>query len=339
MGGKVTGKALQDNDDETSDFEQVQNPPRQQVDDIIDEYKEEATRRDTTPCATIYKYDDNRNGQDRQFCGYFKGSDIPNRHTIGLTYGSGRYAILLNQPKGTAAKGQSTTLVFRIHATYDGLKAAADAEKYAAQNPNGTPGNQHPAAPQRDTTAQSFQMVKEILSLMLPVMRANQAAAIPAASARQEGPREIADQYKMMRDLLRENLMDTANTYNEFRARLANAEDIADAEIDDPTQQQEGGLLEKIIALIEPFFGLIASKSPAAQLAATSLKAAPQFVEVLNDPTLCRMIVTHFDKTKGRARADMALKNIGIDRAHLFGPSATELAAKTAQKPSTQPGK
>jgi hypothetical protein len=305
------------------------------VDRIIDEYKAEAHRRDTTPTCTIYKYINETSGQDRIFAGYFTGEEIPNRHTIGILYGGGRYFLELYQPKGKAEDNEATSFIFRIHEIYNGLKAKAEAEKAKAEAAALPPGQ----ATNQVQAVQSFAMVKDILSLILPVLKAQTPAQAPAPAARQESPQEMMNSYLMMQKLLKNNLFDTAATFREFNRRFTEAEYT---EQEDPgitteeNDKKEGGLLEKIISLIEPFFALIAQKTPAAQFAATTLKAAPQFLEVLNDPALCRMIVQHFDKTKGRQAADIALQNIGINRRQLFATTnqAPGKAAAIRTKPA-----
>jgi len=292
---------------------------RSPVDKIIEEYKKEALRRDTTPKATLYKYI-NPTGADRIFAGYFTGDEIPNRHQIGLTYGSGKYFLELDQPKGKAEEEEGTSLIFSIHEIYDQLKAKADAEaQRKAYGTAGDPGAAAGMVMQQQQPNQSFQMVKEILGLIIPVIKAANQPGTAAAANRGESAQEMFSSYAMMQKMLKANLFDTAQTYREFNKRFTEYEEQDTNGIDTGTpEEKQGGLLEKIISLIEPFFGLISQKTPAAQFAATTLKAAPQFLEVLNDPTLCRHIVNHFDRTKGRAAADIALKNIGINRARLF---------------------
>jgi hypothetical protein len=336
----------QQEEEAPEDYEVFNAPARRQVDDIIDDYKAEALQRDTTPKATIYKYDNEKSGQDRTFTGYFTGDEIPNRHAIGLLYGSGRYAIHLDQPKGTAKQREQTDIIFRIHSIYDQHKATADAEKERkridAQKVDGI--NYNAGAMQAQSNAQPFQMMKEIFSMLLPVIKAaTPPAAIAAPAVRPETPTDMFNSYQMMQKLLKTQLFDTAATFREFSRRYATAENIETVEGDEEPQQREPNIVEKIIEMIEPFFGLIAQKSEAAKITAMGLKAAPQFLEILNDPALCRLIVTHFDRTRGREKSDLALKNIGIDRARLFNrqPSTTGTPAARAKAPppaETPPG-
>ena len=311
------------------------------VDQIIEHFIDEGTRRECTPVQWIYKYDNEKSGDDRQGVGKFSGDEMKDQHAIGLLFGAGRYGIQLYVAKGKSNGQQRKYITFRLGPVYDKYKAEADAErqKKELERMTGQPGAL-PAIPDAGNTAaaQSFLMVKEILSLVLPIVAAGNKAAAPAPIPRQESPAEMFNSYTMMQKLLKNNLFDTAETMKQF-ARRYNPAAIEAEEIDTEPQEPEPekSTMQKIIDLIEPFFSLIANKSPAASLAAQGLRSAPQFVEILNDPALCRMIVQYFDKTKGRAASDMALQNIGINRAALFQQQAQQLTAPRAATGQSRP--
>jgi hypothetical protein len=295
---------------------------KRSFDEIIEHFKEEGRRREVVTTQWLYKYDHEKNGTERIQIGKFQNEDIKDQHEIGLIFGAGRYGVLLYNAKGKADSEERKAYLFRLGDIYNTYKAEADAEKRKKELEkfNGQPAGAAAIQPAGGGTAESFLMVKEILSMILPVLQqANRAAAIPAAGPRQESPAEMINSYSMMQKLLKTNLFDTAETLREYSRRYAGPAQEADFdEADAEPEEKEKNLMEKIIEMIEPFFGLIASKSPAASIAAQGLRAAPQFVEILNDPQLCRMIIQHFDRTKGRAASDIALNNIGINRAELF---------------------
>ena len=289
------------------------------VDQIIEHFVIEAGRRETIPTQWIYKYDNEKNGDDRQGVGKFRGEELKDQHEIGLLFGAGRYGIQLYNAKGKGSKEERKYLTFRLGPIYDKYKAEADAKNHRAEveRISGTTPATIPGSPATGP-AESFLMVKEILAMILPIIKtANSNAA--AAAPHQETPAEMFNSYSMMQKMLKANLFDTAETLKQYSRRYAITAD-ADISDDDETQpeEKEKSVVEKIIQMIEPFFSLIANKSPAASIAAQGLRAAPQFVEILNDPSLCRMIVQYFDRTKGRTAADIALQNIGIDRKRLF---------------------
>lgn len=297
--------------DQTEEETEQEYTTKSEADEVIDEYKEEAARRDTTPNATLYKYE-NESGKNKQFAGYFRGDEIPSRHNIGLLFGSGKYQLLLKQPKGKAKQPEQDTLIFKIHEIYDQHKAKAEAEKakkdyaiQAAADPTGSSGSLQ--------STQTFQQVKEILSLILPLVKETQ----KTQQLRQETPQESLNNWATMQKLLKQNLFDTAETYRNFNQRYLEQDN---EEGGDPveTTEKEPNILNTIIKLIEPFFNLIAQKSAAGKLVADGLRQAPQFIEVLNDPQLCSMIISYFDRTKGKEKANIALKNIGIDREKLL---------------------
>ena len=309
----MSSKARQDEDKDP--FEEMPAPRRSATDELIDHYKEEAQRRDTIPYCYLYKYDDPKTGQEMQQVGQYAGEEIPDPHKIGLKFGSGRYGIKLYTAKGKAECKKTDWSTFKIHPIYDDYKAQADAATHAQELKRITGGTVSlPASIQpAQTTGEAFLMVKEIISMILPLL---QSATRPTGSPRQETPAEMINSYSMMQKLLKTNLFDTAETLKQFSQRYQGPSQ--DAEIDDEPEAKEKNVVEKIIQMIEPFFALIANKSPAASLAAQGLRAAPQFIEILNDPALCRLIIQHFDRTKGKDAADMALRNIGIDRQKLF---------------------
>jgi hypothetical protein len=292
------------------------------VDQIIEHFIDEATRRETIPIQWVYKYDNDKSGDDRQGVGKFKGEELKDQHEIGLLFGGGRYGIQLYNAKGKGNSIERKFLTFRLGPVYDKYKAEADAKAHqTALERIGGPGTLPASIPAPgQSSSESFLMVKEILAMLLPIIgQANRAAQITAPAPRQESPAEMINSYAMMQKLLKTNLFDTAETLKQFSRRYTGEASAADFDETDPEpEEKEKTVVEKIIEMIEPFFSLIASKSPAASIAAQGLRAAPQFVEILNDPSLCRMIVQHFDRTKGRAAADLALHNIGINRAALF---------------------
>jgi hypothetical protein len=311
------------------DYEEEPAKKKSDVDQVIAEYQEEAKRREATAKATYYKYDSDQPRAERVFIAYFTGEEIPQRHELGLMFGGGKYAVKLELPQGTAEERDGTTYVFKIHPVYNEHKARHDAEKrkkelaeLQAANPTAAAGG--------GSAEQTFLMVERILALILPTIKAANTQAALSAPAKNDG-RDLLQQYGLMQEILKNNLYDTAETYREFNQRFKDlsTDSIEDAETDETAEPpaKEAGIVETIVKLIEPFFGLIAQNSPAAKIAATTLKAAPQFAEVLSDPNLCRMIVSYFDKTKGVEKANLALKNIGINRAQLFAGPARSPAA------------
>lgn len=292
---------------------------RYDFDALVEDYVSESEKRETTPKMTLYKYDIEKSngGGDKELTGYFLGDEIPNKHQVGLMFGGGRYQAYLYQPRGTAGEKENVGITFRIGHVYDDLKKQRDEQK--RQEELKKYGLPTPAAPAGTSTAESFIMLKEILSTIMPAIKA-QANATPAPAAP-----DMMTQYAMMQNLLKKNLFDTAETYRAFSRRfnigMEQAQEGEDIEPQLDAEQKEPGIMayvERIIKMIEPFFGLLAQKGPAAQVTAETVRAAPQFAEMLNDPQLCRLIIQYFDRTKGVDVSNQALKNLGINRASLF---------------------
>jgi hypothetical protein len=334
-------------DIEEEGLELLNVPRNSDLDNLIDDYKRESEQYDTTPNMTIYKYENDKTGTQRELMGYFHGEDIPERDMIGKMYGGGRYQISLKRPRGNAKEPMQCTVVIKISHVYDALKARYDEQKrreeIARINASAAPTGSAPASPgQSPSMGESFMIVKEILSLIMPAIKA-QAAPPPQPST----GGDLLAQYTVMQNVLKKNLFDTAETYRAFNRRYGvSFEPGIDEDETEPEPAKEPGFMdyaEKVIKMIEPFFGLIAQKGAAGQTAALAAKAAPQFIDLVKDPVVCRMVVQYFDKTRGTAAADIALKNLGINRTALFsGPSPApggQAARQTHQAAARTPGK
>ena len=310
------------------------------LDDKLDSFKAEAVALQLIPKATFYKYDHPERGSTYQQLGYFAGDDIPSTDDIGRKHGSGRYFVILKRPKGNKPR-PAETYTFKLHPVYDEIKKKAELEEIEkgakkALDSFPTAAGAPSAGGQAGSIRETFYIVHDLLALLLPaVIKQNEPAPQPQ---RQDSEKDILGTHEILRKILKSNLFDTADLYKQLQRKLtlqAPAEETEDEEEGEAEpMEQESNLLEKIVKMIEPFFNLIAKRGALGQAAAATLKAAPQFAEILKDPQLCKMIISYFDRTKGRASADIALQNIGINRARFFQP-AQRIAAPTSSR--TQP--
>ena len=303
-------------------IELVDVPRKSDLDNLVEDYKREAEQYDTTPAMTIYKYENDKTGTQRELMGYFTGEEIPEKHMIGVMFGGGRYQISLKRPRGNAKEPDQCTCVIKISHIYDTHKSRYEEQKRREDIArfNGiSPATMGPASTTSPgaSLGESFMIVKEILSLIMPAIKAQ---AVPAAP--QNPNADLLGQYAIMQNVLKKNLFDTAETYRAFNRRYGSLQEENGIEGDDTDPEpKEPGFMDyaaKVIKMIEPFFGLLSQTGPAGQTAALAAKAAPQFMDLVRDPVLCRMVVQYFDKTRGAAAANVALKNLGINRAALF---------------------
>lgn len=338
-------RAAQSNQPENHDDDQREAEAPQEGDDdffdTIEAYKEEGRLLNAPPNFELFKYHA-LTGKGYSSAGYWTGDDIPNKDEIGRLFGGGRYWYILRHAKGKGEKKKATCKTFYLHERYDELKRQADEEKrqQEAQRRGSMAGTPAPAV----TAQETFTIVKDILALIMPVMK--EANRQPAQIAAQPAP-DMLDTQRMIQQVLKKNLFETAETYSQLARKMAQIdnrpepEDLNDEENDEPEQPKGTRIMEMIIKMIEPFFGLIAQNTIAGKTAAAALKAAPKFAEIIQDKRLCQLIVNYFDQTKGRAAADIALKNIGIKRDELFKqqqPTATAAPAAAAARKQNQPG-
>jgi len=336
-------------DIEEGGIELLDVPRKSDLDNLIEDYKRESDQYDSTPSMTIYKYENDKSGTQRELVGHFTGEEIPEKHTIGEMFGGGRYQISLKRTKGNSKEAMQCTFVIKISHIYDTHKARYDEQKRREEIArfNGITPNEPGRAPLprsgAESFGESFMIVKEILSLIMPAIKA-QAIQPQQATA----GADMLGQYAVMQNVLKKNLFDTAETYRTFNKRFGSFQEengIVDDDDLEPDPKEPGFMeyAEKVIKMIEPFFGLLAQKGPAGQTAALAAKAAPQFLDLVNDPVLCRMVVQSFDRTRGAAAADTALKNLGINRTALFSmPSpapGSQTPGQAQQAAPRTPGK
>jgi hypothetical protein len=342
-------KPAAESDIEEAGIELLNVPRKSDLDNLIEDYKREAEQYDTTPNMTIYKYENDKTGTQKELMGYFSGEEIPEKHMIGTMYGGGRYQISLKRPRGNGREAEQCTVVIKINRVYDVHKARYEEQKRREEiarfngsgSGSGSGSPPVPSAGSGSALGESFLIVKEILSLILPSIRAQ---ATPPAQAAPTA--DMIGQYQLMQTLLKKNLFDTAETYRAFNRRFGVSIPEEPGIEGDPEQEperKEPGFMEyveKVIKMVEPFFGLLAQKGAAGQTAALAARQAPQFVELINDPVLCRLIVQYFDKTRGTEASNLALKNLGINRTALFSAATSgQTTRQTHQEATRKPGR
>jgi hypothetical protein len=275
----------------------------------------EATRYENTQSTcTLYRFDHPTTGEDKSQCNQWT-DEIPDAHTIGITYGPGRYLLLVTVPRSVingkpgprAIKGYR----FRIHPYYDELRRRASQDAgYPVMGYGPRPGaGAGPMPAGMDAMSQGLGMVREVLQIVSPLLRAKEGSGDMAAM--------MMRNYSMMNDVMRKNMIESQELMaDSIRSRPAGPvqdrmPDDGAGDDDDPPQPT---LIEQITPLLNTFVPLILGKGPAGTVAVEAVKAMPQFQQMTADSGELRKLVSHLDKTIGKEKVDGLLKRLKVTR-------------------------
>lgn len=263
------------------------------------------------PLVYLYKFDHPTAGEHRSLiCKY--DNEIPDAHTVGLAHGSGRYLIMITTPQTRTQKQLIRGYRFRIHPHYDSLRMQMSNNATS----NGTPfNNMRPVTPSpvvdtRNTISEGLQMIKEVLSIVAPLMQRPE-STMPDMGA------FMMKQYSAMGEVMKTNLIESGKLVAEGqRARIMALTDnstIGDEDIENEVPE-ETGILAQIMPFMSQFLPVLLGSGPAATATAKAVQSLPQFSQVVNNPHEVKNLVSYLDKTKGREATDRVLKRLKIER-------------------------
>jgi len=245
----------------------------------------------------LYKFDNPVTGRLKSLIDQYE-NEIPDQHTIGLTHGGGRYYMLIAVHEGGKRTLTNTRWV-RIHKRYDELRIKNQVAALPAPVP--VPANN------MDGMEYAFKMFQAVIGTLTPLL----SRQLPAVDPMQQA----FTAYNLTKNVLKDSLMDTQNLYKEMAKKQIGIDDGggADAPFFDEGREPEKSLLEKLIPLAEAFLPLLLKNDLQAKAASATIRALPQFKEVVNSPQL-QKIIEYVDKKEGVKNADIILRNLGIKR-------------------------
>jgi hypothetical protein len=321
------------------DGEIEQGPADAELEGRIDDWTTQDNAENIQPCATLYKYLDPTQGNDKAQVNYYRGN-VPTRHEIVETYGSGRYMLVLTRPAGKKQPRKSTSFRFPLHANYDRLKALkdeADARKIAGS----TGVSQY--APTIIQPANNAAIFKETFGMMQGMMSSIFAMLSPLLLKAQE-PRQIAPptgnptdslgMFTALKDVLKAQTKSDIDFFTEMKKGLLSMERPTDPDdLDEAAPEEKKSMLERLLAIAEPFIPILAQNTTQARIAAAGIKAMPQVQAAVKSitasPELLQRVVEYVETKEGRDGAIIALRNMGIQTA--VSRSPTSLTGPTGQ--------
>lgn len=269
------------------------------IDEVsIEEKLKEWVSRENTEAQIVrtylYKYENPVTGDHKVLCDRIDG-DIPDPHSVGVQFGSGRYIMIVTIPGSESVKARARGLRFRLHARYDDLRKRFDSG--AASAPAIMGGV---AAPASGGLRDGIELVKTVVDMIVPLLATKQAAA-PDMSRVLEG------QYDMMQSVLKKSLSNSQELIGEIqRAKFENGGGVE--------LESEPDFLSKIMPLVEKFLPVLMGGGAGANATAAAIRALPEFGKITRDTHELRRVVEWLDRSQGKAKTDAVLNALRVRR-------------------------
>jgi len=312
--------------EDLQDPEIDQAPADAELENRIADWITQDNAENIQPSATLYKYLDPLHGHDKAQVNYYR-ENVPTRHEIGETYGAGRYMLVLTRPAGKKQPRASTSYRFPLHANYDRLKALKEEAEARKVSGASTSVSQYPfpyppannAAIFKETFGMMQGMMSSIFTMLSPLLLKAQEPrqiAPPAGS-----PTDSLGMFTALKDVLKAQTKSDIDFFTEMKKGLLSMETprTDPDDYDQVPQEEKKSMLERLLAIAEPFIPLLAQNTTQARIAAAGIKAMPQVQAAVKSitasPELLQRVVEYVEKKEGRDGAIIALKNMGIQTA------------------------
>jgi len=259
--------------------------------------------------VTIYRWDNAETGADKTQVDFIRG-DLPDKHTIGLKHGAGKYTVIIVKPKtGADDKRKITSRTFKLGDHYNTLMQ----EEKLKNNPYGNlpgypPGMFPPVNNQQNNN--SMDMIK-VMSLMMQNTFNMLTPILAAAVAPREngnGKNDITA-YSMIDKILQNNAKNNIEFYGELQKKIVDN----DLELQ---QAEKPGIIEQLLPVIDKFIPMFSQKQvpPGAEETLKAIKASEQYKEITDNRETVTALINHLDKKHGKAKVSKVLKKLNIQR-------------------------
>jgi hypothetical protein len=271
------------------------------VRDKLQEWADKESAEDDIPQVWLYKYDHARHGKGKSLV--WQGEEVPDENTVGITYGSGRYLVLMQLPKSADKDKRIKGYCFRCHESYDRLHEEwkAQQQKPAQPSPQSAGGN---------SLNEGLQQVAAIIQVIAPLIRQGQAPAGPSVD--QAGALMLKT-YEQVGTMLAKSQIETHKMLSDTLA--ATRDDGYDDDDQDDDEETEGGdIVTQLAKLAGEYLPTIIGKGPASSALAAVVKASPQLRKIRKSKGDMVKLVGYLDQLHGAEKVDKALAKIGIQR-------------------------
>lgn len=292
-----------------SDFEEVDDAEVSALmgdtsaDEKLREWAARSNPENLTIKTYVYKYDNAFSGDHKMLCDRID-DDIPDPHQIGLAYGSGRYMMIVDIPRGAAQKKDVKALRFRLHSRYDDLKKQNTGVNLVSPVAVAAPVV-------NNSMSEGIAMFRAVVEVLRPLLEVRQVAA----SSGPDVGKILEGQYDMVQSMMKKSLMSGQELIDQVhRAKLENAP--ADPADDEPD------FLTKAMPLIQQFLPLVLNGGGAGAATAAAIRAVPEVRAVIGDRAALSRVVSWLDRSQGKEKSDRILAALKVKRPAVNGKPA-----------------
>jgi hypothetical protein len=275
-----------------------------EISDQLQRWLDDVNSEKLPTTCNLYKFDHPVTGHAKvQIWQY--AHEIPDAHTIGMQFGSGRYMLIVKVPASHTQKAFVQSRTFRIAPYYDTMRRQAVTS--ANTLPAGSPPQQMIVRENPMQGMEAFMaMFSQFITMIAPLI--NRPAMSPAG--------EMAAMYGGINKVMQQQALETASLLSDMQRKISNVPIP-------PNEEDEGEgmdtpktptLLEQIAPYIAKFLPAILGKGPVAATTVQTVKSLPQFKHVVNDPVQVKQLIEHLDKTQGKLKTDKVLAKFKITR-------------------------
>ena len=263
--------------------------------DQLENWLAEANPENLDTTVTLYRKDPVRGDKHvvQQWTNY-----LPSINDVGMQFGSGRYILYVSFPQGKDQLRGVKTVTWNIDKNYDRLRVEAGIVDHAPGVPpiirvnSPTPGG--------SSIGEMLTLIQAIVNMIAPLVKGggNQASVQPEM---------IAASYKLMGAAMRESFVEQARAMNQLllESRTGQVQDVGEYD-DRPTW------LEQITPLLEQIIPAILGRGAKSDLAVASVKALPQYQQLVNDQKKLTRLVSEAKKRFPKEQVDEVMKKLGI---------------------------
>lgn len=268
----------------------------------LKEWLDVHNRERITPQVYLYKFDNPKSGNEKALISKFE-EDIPDAHSVGLQYGSGRYLVLVTTPATKTQKQIVRGYRFRVHEHYDKIRSN-DNVRQGSDTPLPL-YNTLPVVQTSNPMSEGLGMIKEVLGLVLPIIAASRSNQPDMGSF-------MAKQYSQMGDIMKHNLIESGKLMADAMRTKLSDNSLLVNEVDEP--EENSSIIEQVLPYIKEFIPALIGNGPASTATAKMVQTLPQFKQVVNNRNEVKRLISYLDESQGSEITDKVLKKFKISR-------------------------